>query len=72
MPNSRILQCELVRRQERLEVRLIHLDHESLQQQIVSSSEMIVSVILYGLDKALRAEPELVFHLTDYLHVDII
>ena len=72
MSNSRILQCELVRRQERLKVRLVHLDHEPLEQQIVSSSKMIVSVVLYRLDEALRAEPQLVLHLTHDLHVDII
>jgi hypothetical protein len=72
LSDSRILKGKLLHGQERLEIGLVHLDHEPLEQEVVSGRQVIMSVILDRLDQAFRTKTQLVLELFHNLHVDIV
>ncbi len=53
MSDAGVFESKLIRGDERFEVWLVHLDHESLQQEVVRRCQMVVPVVLYRLDQAI-------------------
>lgn len=59
----------MLHREEGLQVRFVHLDHESLQEKVVSRGQVIVTIIPYRLNETFCIETKLLLQLLHYLHI---